>query len=144
MDTAAWLATVLDQELLESVRGASIAPRNTEDHRLPVRPGRDVAQELGGRYLLRYVLPDQVGQFTDGSGNPHHVTPTPYAPRDTVAYLALPRPAAPRLYVMLLDPGRIPVIMGPRWIRLGKGIEYILPSGFPKEALVFGWEVEVT
>jgi hypothetical protein len=144
MDTAAWLATALDHEQLEVSRGVVIAPRRQEDYALTVRYGPDVAQELGGRYLLRYILPEQVNQFADGSTATHHVTPTPYAPRDTVSYLALPKPVAPRLYVMLLDPARIPYIQGPRWIRLGKGIEYILPRGFPKDALVMPWEVEVT
>ena len=144
MDTAAWLATVLDQELLEVVRGVPISPRDRADQLLPIRAGSEVARELGGRYLLRYILPDQAGQFVDGSDTPHHVTPTPYAPRDTVSYLALPKPGAARLLVMLLDPERVPYIQGPRWIRLGKGIEYILPNGFPKDALVWPWEVSVT
>src|SRR5262249_23312364 len=99
--------------------------------------------ELGGRYLLRYIMEERLREFADGSDVPHYVTPTPYAPRDTVSYLALPRPQTPRLFAMLLAPHRVPFIQGPRWIRLGKGIEHILPRGFPKDAIVFGWEIEV-
>ena len=141
--TAGWLATSLDQEMIEQVRKVTIAGRTILDHHLPIKSGTDVANELGGRYLLRYVLPRQVGLFVDGSDVPHHVTPTPYAPRETVSYLNLPRPREPRRHVMLLDPRRIPVIQGPRWVRLGKGIEYILPRGFPRNAVVWGWEQEI-
>jgi len=31
---------------------------------------------------------------------------------------------------MLLNPSRIAEIQGPRWVRLGSGIEYILPRDF--------------
>ena len=141
--TAGWLATVLDEELLERVHGVVIAPRMTPDMHLPARTGHDVARELGGRYLLRYVLEEQLGVFADGSDAAHYVTPTPYAPGETVVYLSLPRPASPRRYVMMLDPLRIAEIRGPRWVRLGPGIEYILPRGFPRDALVWGWEQEV-
>ncbi len=35
-------------------------------------------------------------------------------------------------------------ICGPRRVRLGKGIEYILPNGFPGSAVLLGWPVRVT
>ncbi len=130
--------------MLEGARGVPIAPRTIPDSRLPTRPGPDVAKELGGRYLLRYLLPHQVGDFRFGSDKRHYATPTPYAPEETVSWLYLPSPAQARCFVMLLDPSRILEIQGPRWVRLGKGIEYVLPKGFKREAIVGGWELEVT
>ena len=138
-----WLATVLDQEMLETIRKVSIADRSTPDAALPIKTGTDVATELGGRYLLRYVLKDQVGTFMDGSTRSHWVTPTPYTSRDATAFLALPAPNRLRRFVMVLNPAEIPRILGPRWVRLGQGIEYLLPNGFPTTALVSGWELEL-
>jgi hypothetical protein len=125
------------------VRGVIIASRLTPDDELPRKDGKDVADELGGRYLLRYMLPHQTGQFTNGSTARHYVTPTPYAPEETVTWLYLPKPDGERTFVMLFDPAKIPFILGPRWVRLGNGIEYILSEGFPKDAVVGGWELTV-
>lgn len=143
MGTSSWLCTVLDQEMLEVWRGVQIAARTTPDNMLFQKTGTEVARELGNRYLLRYLLPHQVGWFSRGSELRHYVTPTPYSPEETVLWLALPKPAQSRTFVMMLDPAMIGLLLGPRWVRLGKGIEYILPDGFPKEALVGGWELGV-
>jgi len=133
---ASWLATMLDQESLEA-RGVSIAGRLTSEAKLEVRSGSEVARELGGRVLLRYLLEEQVDFFTNGSiSRKHWLTPTPYAPSETIAWLALWVPNRPRRHVMLLDPARIDAIKGPRWIRFGRGIEYFLPTGFPEQALM--------
>jgi len=61
------LATVMDQEMIEVVRGIVIAARATPHEELPRKDGSAVAAELGGRYLLRYLLPHQVGLFANGS-----------------------------------------------------------------------------
>ncbi len=122
---------------------ATIAASSVLNGTLPRRPGPDVAKELGDRYLLRYLLPHQVGAYTSGSTDPHWVTPTAYSPEETVSWLALPAPRFPRSYVLLLKPDGIPSIWGPRWVRFGGGIEYYLPLGFPATALAFPWEVEV-
>lgn len=142
-NTSSWLATLLDQEMLQ-LNGVRIASRLTPDWRLPRKTGGTVAGELGGRYLLRYVLSSQVGRYASGSSDKHWVTPTPYAPDETVSWLALPNPNSRRTHVLVLDPAKIPFISGPRWIRFGKGIEYLLPDGFPRSAVLLGWEVEVT
>lgn len=143
--SASFIATLLDWEMLEVVNGVPIAPSTTRDEDLDEKTGAKVSKDLGGRYLLRYLLPQQAGQFQEGSpGRRHCVTPTPYAPEETISWLALPEPTRPRTLIMLLDPSRIQKIRGPRWIRLGKGIEYILPDGFPKDAIVFPWEIQVT
>jgi hypothetical protein len=45
---------------------------------------------------------------------------------------------------MLIDPAAVDLIQGPRWVRGGDGIEYLLPHGFPSRALPLAWELEVT
>lgn len=131
--------------MLEVVRGVPIAPRGVPINHATLRKnGQQVANELGKRYLLRYLLPDQVGLYANGSERGHWVTPTPYSPEETISWLALPRPTQPRSFVMLLDSSKIAMIYGPRWCRLGKGIEYLLPQGFSREAIVFPWPIEVT
>ena|SRR5579884_2114220 len=142
MSSASQLATNLDEEMLLS-RGISIASSTTPDSMLPSKSGRAVAAELGGRLLLRYLQASQVGLYTKGSSRRHWVTPTPYAPDDTVRYLALPDPTQKREFVLWLMPEKIEEILGPRWIRGGVGIEYVLPKGFPLNSLVFTWEVQV-
>jgi hypothetical protein len=146
MGTSSWLATLLDWEMLEVRRGVSIEPSTAPVDMLPKKTGHQVANELGGRYLLRYLLPNQLGRFTRGSSERHFVTPTPYAPDETVAYLALPRPLEPRPFVLVLDPARIEFIWGPQWVRGAPGIQYILLNGFPQDAIVgpgAPWELEV-
>jgi hypothetical protein len=141
---ASWLATLLDEEMLQAGKGVQIADRFVEDDRLLQKTGQAVWDELGGRYFLRYVLGYQVGEFASGSSRRHCVTPTPIAIEDTISYLNLPRPVDQRLNVMILDPRRIDLVSGPRWVRGGKGIEYVLPRGFPPQARVFEWEQQVT
>ena len=140
--SASRLARILDQEMLERA-GGSIAAATTPESALPRRPGRDVLTELGGRYLIRYMLRRQLGQFAAGSTDRHFVTPTPLTRLDVRSFLALPAVSDPRPFAMLIDPGEVSVILGPRWVRGGSGIEYLLPEGFPPAALVLGWEIEV-
>ena len=78
-----------------------------------------------------------------GAKDRHHVTPTPYPAEETVSCLYLPKVSVRRPFVLILDPRRIDWVWGPHWVRYGSAIEYILPGGFPKEAIVGGWEMEV-
>jgi hypothetical protein len=134
---------MLDQEMIER-HGTTIAARNVPDALLPAKTGAEVAREVGDRLLLRYLLPEQVGLFQVGSSKLTFVTPTAFRPEDTVSYLALPAAGKPRSYVLLLDPRKIDrMILGPRWIRGGRGIEYLLPDGFPVGALVLPWEIQI-
>ena len=107
-----------------AAHGVAIGASAVATSALPQKTGRQVARELGDRYLMRYLLPHQVGQFVGGSSGPHWVTPTAYAPEETISWLALPAPRDPRPYVMLLKPEEIVDIWGPRWVRFGGGIEY--------------------
>ena len=71
--TASWLALVLDQEMIEVAKSGYIASRSTPDHLLSRKTGKEVANELGYRYLIRYLLPAQVGKFTQGTANRQYV-----------------------------------------------------------------------
>jgi len=144
MGSCSLLATNLDREMLENrINPVQIAASTMPDNQLPIKSGADVLRELKGRYLLRYLLPHQIGLYINGSNDQHWVTPTPYTPEETISWLALPNPSLPRTFVMLLDPSKIDEIKGPRWVRLGKGIEYLLHQGFPPEALLLSWPLQV-
>jgi hypothetical protein len=117
---------------------------DTRDEDLPRWRGAEVAGHLGGRLLLRYVTPAQLGEFTGGSSKRHHVTPTPYAPKEAINWLALPAPGVPREHALVLKPEAIDDILGPRIVRWGGGIEYVLPNGFSHSALHFDWEVRIS
>jgi hypothetical protein len=132
----------------EMIGYPAIHPRRT--------PWRDISHvadleaQLRGRYLLKYVHPDQVGAFASGADWEQYATPTPYSPSEAVPYLALPRPTTKRMYVLLLDPSKLRDVKGPRWVTLGQGIEYLLESGFSPGAIVSlspdapaTWEMEI-
>jgi hypothetical protein len=132
---SSWIATMLDQEQIE--RSNSIAARPQSVEMMPDRSGTDVAQELGGRLLVRYLVPAQTAEFTNGSTDRDHwVTPTAIAPENVISWLALYAPRVKREHALILDPVEIEVVRGPGWIRFGQGIEYYLPAGFPKAAVV--------
>ena len=63
MGVCTWLATLLDREMLVVRHGVPIEPDTMSIHKLPRKTGHQVADEVGGRYLLRYLLPHQVGLF---------------------------------------------------------------------------------
>jgi hypothetical protein len=143
MGTAGQLATNLDLYMLAN-QGSTIVAGTTPDDEVPSKSGREVFEELGGRFLLRYLLPSQTRVFLEDVARKHWVTPTPYSPEETISRLALPAPTQPREYVLILDPREIEEVRGPRHVLFGSGIEYILPRGFRKEALVLPWPLEVT
>ncbi len=144
MGTCSKLATYLDERVLDHVWGVQIAPASTPDKNLPERTGAEVAGHLAGRCLLHYLRPGWTNLYLDGTDSERWVTPTSYSPEEAISCLNLPRPEEPPLYCLLLDPSKIDVLGGPRWVDGGAGIEYHLPRGFSKEALVFGWALPVT
>ena len=118
--------------------GVRIAPADTADRDLLHRwtkPGPRVSKELGGRYLIKYMPTAQVGRFVDGARGLHWTTPTPYGVDSLTIFLALPHPTMLRTHALLLLPARIEQIAGPRWVRHGFGVEYLLPDGFSKSAI---------
>ena len=147
MGASSRIATQLDAEMLGLA--TSIAPPGTSYEDL--QPVIGLSTELGGRYLLRYVLTSQLGQLTSGTTRTQYVTPTPYAPEETISWLALPPASGAREWVLVLDPAALSDVRGPRWVRLGGGIEYVLPTGFPSNAVVAvgapptggAWELQI-
>lgn len=132
---SSWTATLLDQEQIEHSSG--IGSRLVDVTAMPDRTGKNVAQELGGRLLLRYLHEGQVSEFTKGSSDRGHwVTPTAIAPEEVVFWLALYAPLVRRKHALLIDPAQVETIRGPAWIPLGPGIEYYLPGGFEDRAVV--------
>lgn len=59
-----------------------------------------------------------------------------------ISWLALPTPAR-REFVLFLDALYLSDVRGPRRVLLGGGLEYLLASGFPANAIVVGWPVPV-
>lgn len=126
---------MLDMEMLDR-RSVPIARPLSGSGKPSSRPGLEVAVHLGGRYLLRYLMADQVEEFSGGSTRETYVTTTAYSPEDAVMWLNLPDPTQPRSYVLLLKPDEIDEIIGPMYVGFASGIQYILPHGFPKDAIV--------
>jgi hypothetical protein len=114
MGTSSWLATWLDWRSLTQL-GTSVEPEGRLPSSLPVRAGGDVADEFGGRLLLRYVTDAQLGTFRLGSADACYATPTPYTPEEASRWLVLPAPQILRRHVLLLDPRQIETIQGPQW-----------------------------
>jgi hypothetical protein len=158
------VATKLDEEMLRAnIQSAGwpgplppIAPSSTSDAQLEQdyqKSGSQVAAETGGRLLLKYLRRPEIGTYSAAGGvftNLHYVTVTPYQLADLNTFLALPLPHEPREHVLLIDSRAIDEIWGPRWIRFGLGIEYLLPSGFRSDDIAvpslgggFKWELEI-
>jgi hypothetical protein len=136
------LATYLDIAMLRT-NGVSIADASVAESALPLKPGPEVALELSGRFLLRYLRKAEVDFYSFGSLNRHFCTPTAYSAEECAAWLCLPDPTVRRTHVLLLDATKVSEIRGPRWVEGGRGIEYILPAGFPQAALVTRWAMQV-
>lgn len=138
---AAQLATFLDHWMLEqdqhvASRGGGIATGFADMAALPSRAGGQLAAELGGRLLVRYLREHEIAEAQQGTPRPVWATPTPYGPADAADLLALPRAWEPRAYLVLLRPEDVPEVRGPRWVLGGGGIEYLLPQGYPASAVV--------
>ena len=140
--TSSWLATILDQEQIEKYSGV-ISPRTSDVERLSDRKGTEVAKELGSRYVVRYLGANRLTDFLNGTTEVQWVTPTAISPEDLAHWLALPDPHFSRRHAILLDLNFIDVVRGPAWVKLGEGIEYFLPNGFSKAAIVDGRVIEV-
>src|SRR5579862_8125589 len=115
MGTSSWLATLMDVELLAR-NGTTILPPLRPGVSYPERTGFEVAAELGGALLLRYITAEQLGRFDRGTEERSYATPTPYTPEEAVPWLLLPKAAVPRTHALLLDPARIARVIGPMWV----------------------------
>jgi hypothetical protein len=121
--------------------GATIFPSRTPDSLLP--SCTDLVSQLGRRYLIKYVRkPDRyrysvLSKVSHFSGV-HYLTPTALCPDTIEAALRLPPFKIPQ-YALILDPSRLSAC-GPREIRGGKAVEYVLPNGYGVDAIVPpGW-----
>ena len=141
MPHATAFALNLDEEMLGR-HGVALAPPFTADHALPVCV--DLAGQLGGRYLIKYVrdgdhLLFRVPHVTPVFGGQHWVTPTVLCPEEIARVLHLPSNLPDPEYALVLDPAKLDA-RGPRRSRFGTGIEYLLPNGFPSDAILPpGW-----
>lgn len=146
--TSSRIATHLDAESIR--QRATIAPIGTPLNNLPLVS--DLERQLAGRLLLRYLTANKVGSLLMGTPARQFVTPTPYAPGETISWLALPPGPGPRTWVLLLKPAELKDVYGPRWVQYGGGVEYVLESGFSTDAIAdvapgpvgsSRWELEV-
>src|SRR5262249_44610593 len=114
-----------------------VAPPWTPD--LALSPCDDLAAQLGGRLLVKYLRNEDRRTYS----GPSTVHPSPHRrPAGTSRFRPVtarpPPPLPPRdppRYALLLDPTRLEAL-GPRRIRGGRAIEYVLPRGFPLSAVV--------
>ncbi len=139
------LATELDSIFFDR-NGVDIWPSNTKDDDMELRTGSEVAHELRGRVLLRY-MPENAVPVDDGTvpdAGPCRkkcwVTITPYGPTECIKALDLDPTRPPRPRVLLLDPKEISNIRGPRRIAGGLGFEYVLTEGYPSQAHLAGYK----
>jgi hypothetical protein len=132
LGTCSRIAMVIGSEMLSN-NGIHIYPQGTP--LTGMSPVNNLSTQLSGRYLLRYLLPHQLGRFLNGTSTRQYVTPTPYAPEETASWLALPAPDQPRPYDLVLDPTQLHDVFRPRWVQMGGGIEYILNTGFLSNAI---------
>lgn len=129
------LAVSLDVYFLQSRRAGEavdIWPEDALLSAMPVRTGADVAEELAGRPLLRYVT----DQHAPPTNDMVWTTTTAICPACSGPVLHLPAQLALRHWVFVIDPAQVDAIQGPRRCIMGTGIEYILPSGYEARALV--------
>ncbi len=144
-----WLATWLDERFL-ATRGVPVLPPLSLSAAMYLaRSGADVANELQGRLLLKYLRRRDLGRLNEGSSYESWAAITPYCSEDIAGWLQLPFKRDPRRHVLLIDPARVPLVAGSYWMAGGCGIQYYLPAGFPGEAVVVPgaptgrWEVGV-
>lgn len=141
MSLSSWLATMQEEFLIAQV--ALISPRTELVTNLPIVGGKDVAEMLQGRKLLKYLTQAQVGSYSNGTSAPVYTTSTPMPVEDLSDCLHLPKAGIARPYALLLEPSEIVALKGPHWVSQGTGIEFLLPGGFPSSAIVGVGEIRV-
>jgi hypothetical protein len=131
---ASYLAVSIDLKFLLDRRAEEspdIWPENARLAEMPTRTGRQVAGELGGRMLLRYVTEQHPPPASEA-----WLTPTPLGARGAGPILHLPVQVTARHWVLVIDPARVDAIKGPRRVIMGQGIEYYLPNGYGADAVL--------
>lgn len=140
------LALTLDEEMLGK-HGTPVASPWTADADLPL--AKSLVTDLGDRFLIKYIRHnDRTRYSAPFSGithypGVHYLSPTPLCRDELISALNLPAPLPPPRHALILDPAQL-TAHGPRKIRSGQGVEYVLLSGFPATAIVPpGWPVEL-
>jgi hypothetical protein len=137
MSHATQLAITLDEEMLNR-NGVNVSPPNTVDDDLPLAV--NIRAQIGGRFLMKYLRSGDRARFsvisqTKYFGGLHWVTPTPLCTANVVEVLCLPTSLPAPSYALILDPDKVEAY-GPRRIRGGRAVEYLLKKGFPLDAIV--------
>lgn len=119
--------------------GATVAASHVPDAALPMVT--NLPGQLGGRMLLKFVRADQLATYTLAPVGTRwtrcaYLTPTPYCADDLPAALNLPAGMLPPTHALVLDPAGL-VAVGPRRVRWGTGIEYVLPYGFAESDIAW-------
>ena len=130
------LANDLDIDfLLERRAGKSpeIWHEKAKNTDMPMRSGKEVVAELAGRKLIRLAE----DQFESARKDKETwLTVTPCCPKCAGKQFHLPKELTERNWAILINPAQIDEIQGPRRCVMGYGLEYYLPKGYAKEAMV--------
>jgi len=137
MPHATQLAITLDEEMLMR-NGVDVFRPDTDIDDLP--EASDLSEQIGGRFLMKYLRSGDHKRYSviskktyfDGL---HYLTPTPLCTANVVEALALPTDLDTPSYALILDPKKI-VAYGPRRVRGGRAVEYIVKDGFALDAIV--------
>jgi hypothetical protein len=130
-----FLAVNLDNLMLEA-RHCAIAPSAMNNQELTHTPefqktGAEVSAEIGNRCLIYYAIsPNILSALQRMRDEQRHLylTTTALPPGPVMALiLCLPRPQDLRRHAFVFDPAHLDVIFfGPRRVRLGYGLEYLI------------------
>ena len=151
MGTSGRIATTLDFLFFDR-RRVRIGRYLTTATRPAPRSGVNIARQLGGRLLARYITEAEAMSMTGPTGRTteSYATPTAYSPEEAPIWLITPASRSVRPFVILLDPNEIDWIIGPLQVGPAAGIQYILPNGYPPSAIVVpgaptgSWYLSVT
>ena len=139
------LAAHFDVEMILSNK-TKIASQVTKDSELDQWEGKVVKKQIGSRYLLHYLPYAKLGRYDNGTDDRIFCTPTVYTRSVVIDMLALPDVGMPRPLAIVIDPAQLSnsyPILGPRYVRFGMGVEYILTAGFPANAVVSRFELVI-
>jgi hypothetical protein len=137
MGTSGRIATMLDFMCFDRNR-VQIRHYLTSTRRPTPRRGATVAREMRGRFLARYITAAQAVSMTGPTpmNSEVYATPTAYSPEEAPVWLITPGSVGTRPYVVLLDPAVLVWIIGAMLVGPAAGIQYVLPQGYPAEAIV--------
>lgn len=136
------IAVHLDAEMFLR-RGIVVAPATTPESALT--PVLDPDQHFAGRLLVRYVRKSDLAQVTSTTwqNRTHWLTTTPLCKGSVRTYLNLPSSLPAPTHALLVDPLVLQGIRGPRYVRLGFSVEYLVPT-LPDASIVGNkWAVEI-